>query len=167
MQESTHRVRWASGLLLTLFALACSGEAETAARSETAVVRALFTEAWNTGDVSVLDAPGVGDSILFHYRGSTMVQGVADLEGLIAHWRSAFPDLRMELLDVIQEGDLVAARVRYSGTHEGTWFGIPATGRSVEVDEMMFFRFESGRLVEAWEVDDQLSMRTQLGLLDN
>jgi len=72
----------------------------------------------------------------------------------------------MELLDLIQEGDLVAARVRYSGTHRGTWFGIPPTGRSIEVDEMMFFRFESGRLVEAWEVDDQLTMRTQLGLIN-
>ena len=45
------------------------------------------------------------------------------------------------------------------------WFGTPATGREVSVDEMMFFRFEDGLLVEMWEVDDQLTMRTQMGLI--
>lgn len=153
-------------VLLTFLSLGCSRPPETPPASEAELIRALFTEAWNTGDVSMLDAASASDSVLFHYRGTSMPQRVEDLESLIAHWRSAFPDLRMELLDLIQEGDLVAARVRYSGTHEGTWFGIPATGRWVEVDEMMFFRFEAGRLVEAWEVDDQLTMRTQLGLID-
>ena len=166
MQDVRRQVRRCYGLLFTFMVLGCSEPTETAPAFEAELIRALFTDAWNTGDVSMLDASSLGDSVLFHYRGSSMPQRVEDLESLIAHWRSAFPDLRMELLDLIQEGDLVAARVRYSGTHEGTWFGIAPTGRSVEVDEMMFFRFESGRLVEAWEVDDQLTMRTQLGLIN-
>jgi predicted ester cyclase len=144
---------------------ACLGAGEPDRRpAET--VRVLFSEAWNTGDVSRLTDEAVADSVLIHYRGESTYQRLGDLESLIAHWRAAFPDLEMELLDLVSQGDVVAARVRYSGTHRGTWFGIPPTGRSVEVDEMMFFRFESGRLVEAWEVDDQLTMRTQLGLID-
>ncbi|MDH3222759.1 MAG: ester cyclase [Gemmatimonadota bacterium] len=129
------------------------------------LVRTLFEDAWNTGDLSALDPRMAADSLLFHYRGQSSYQSFQDLEGLVAHWRSAFPDLRMALEALISEGDLVAARVRYGGTHQGEWFGIPPTGRTVDVEEMMFFRFEGGRLVEAWEVDDQLTMRTQLGLI--
>lgn len=153
-------------LVLLLCATACAPADDSGAGAEAELVRTLFTDAWNTGDLSALGSDNVSDSILFHYRGATMTQGLSDLAGLIAHWRSAFPDLRMEVLSIIQENDLVAAHVRYSGTHQGTWFGIPPTGASIEVDEMMFFRFEAGRLVEAWEVDDQLTMRTQMGLVD-
>jgi steroid delta-isomerase-like uncharacterized protein len=122
--------------------------------------------AWNTGDVSGLESALAADSMLFHYRGSSDYTSLAELERLISHWRSAFPDFRMELLDLVSDTGMVAARVRYSGTHQGVWFGVPPTGRSVSVDEMMFFRFENGQLVELWEVDDQLSMRIQLGLID-
>ena len=151
---------------LMLYASACGPVAEPGPRPESELIRTLFNEAWNTGDVSGLDPNAAADSILFHYRAMTSYQTLGDLEGLIAHWRSAFSGFRMELLDLVQDGNLVAVRVRYSGTHEGEWFGIPPTGRAVEVDEMMFFRFEAGRLVEAWEVDDQLTMRTQLGLIE-
>ncbi|MEQ9400219.1 MAG: ester cyclase [Longimicrobiales bacterium] len=155
--------------VLALLALAVScGPSEAPAPDGSAaeeLVRELFTVAWNTGDIGGLDPGAAADSVLFHYRGTSSYTTLGELGGLIAHWRTAFPDLRMELLDLVSEPGTVAARVRYSGTHQAEWFGIPATGRQVSVDEMMFFRFENGLLVEAWEVDDQLSMRTQLGLL--
>lgn len=156
-----------TGLLISGLLACGSGDAESSLaqeRSQKEAIRILFEEVWNTGDVGPL-RPWEADSVDIHYRGQTSRVDLDGLADLVAHWRSAFPDLRMEVLHLVAEDDLVAAFVRYEGTHSGTWFGYPATGKRMSVDEMMFFRFESGRLVEGWEVDDQLSMRTQLGIL--
>lgn len=160
-------VRRCGALALLVLAQGCGPETspDAAVDPYEDLVRELFSVAWNTGDVSGLDPSASADSVLFHYRGSSSYTTLGELGGLISYWRSAFPDLRMELLELISDGDVVAARVRYSGTHQGEWFGIPPTGRTISVDEMMFFRFDDGQLVEAWEIDDQLSMRTQLGVI--
>lgn len=168
MQKVMRRSAWLASLGAFTLLFACASEEQAVRGPDPAeeFVRHLFAVAWNTGDISGLDAALAADSVLFHYRGSSAYTSLAELEGLISHWRSAFPDLHMELLDLVSDTETLAARVRYSGTHEGVWFGIPPTGRSINVDEMMFFRFEDGRLVELWEVDDQLSMRTQLGVIN-
>ncbi|MFF4490260.1 ester cyclase [Streptomyces sp. NPDC001544] len=68
---------------------------------------------------------------------------------------SAFPDLKAVLHDVISEGDRVAARLEYSATHQGTFLGIPATGRPVSFQSIDIWRVEDGLLAEHW---DQLNM---------
>jgi len=156
-------------LVMAVLLGACVGgppaqESDSAAEAQAELVRTMFEDVWSTGDVTPLMGASA-DSVLFHYRGTSSHTSLAGLGGLIQHWKSAFPDFRMELHDIVAGGDLVAARVTYSGTHQGEWFGIPATGQEVSVDEMMFFRFANGQLVEMWEVDDQLTMRTQMGLL--
>lgn len=59
------------------------------------------------------------------------------------------------------EEDRAAARLVHSGTHQGAWRGLPPTGRTIEVEEMMFFRFEDGRIGEVWEVTDEHAERKQ------
>lgn len=58
---------------------------------------------------------------------------------------------------------IVAVRLILTGTHQGTWKDIPATGKHVRVTAMMFLRFEDGKLVEIWEDFDELGLRQQLG----
>jgi hypothetical protein len=61
----------------------------------------------------------------------------------------AFPDLHAEVHDVIADGDLVAARVTYTGTHQGEFVGIPATGRKTTTNGVHFFRMQDGQQVTA------------------
>jgi hypothetical protein len=69
----------------------------------------------------------------------------------ITPFRAAFPDLRMEVVDLIAEGDQVVGRFACSGTHQGTWRGHPPTGRRFErVAEVSIFRLHQGRIVHAW-----------------
>jgi predicted ester cyclase len=78
---------------------------------------------------------------------------------------SAFPDFEMEIVELIAEDETVVAHFRCSGTHRGTWLGIPATGRRFEdVDEIYVFRVRDGRLVSAVGVEDNLSRFRQLGI---
>lgn len=78
---------------------------------------------------------------------------------------AAFPDFRMEVVDVIAEDDRVVAHVRCSGTHEGDWLGLAPTGRRFQgVDEIFIFAVRDGLLASAVTVEDNLSRLRQLGI---
>ena len=77
---------------------------------------------------------------------------------------AAFPDLAMTVEDVVDGGDKVVARVRFTGTHEGEFMGMPATGRAVDVQVVDIMRFADDGLVhEHWGVFDAMGMMRQLG----
>ena len=79
-------------------------------------------------------------------------------------YREGFPDLRMEPQDVLVSGDKVVARVRAAGTHQGEFLGMPATGRSVDVQLIDIVRIDGdGLAAEHWGVFDALAMLQQLG----
>jgi steroid delta-isomerase-like uncharacterized protein len=79
---------------------------------------------------------------------------------------AAFPDLRFHTEDVIEQGDKIVARFRATGTHKGDFMGMPATGKSVEVDGVDIIRFGGDGLAhEHWGVFDALGMMQQLGLV--
>jgi steroid delta-isomerase-like uncharacterized protein len=79
-------------------------------------------------------------------------------------YRAAFPDLRMEVQDVLVSGDKAVARVRAIGTHQGEFMGMPATGKSVDVQLIDITRFgDDGLAREHWGVFDALALMQQLG----
>jgi steroid delta-isomerase-like uncharacterized protein len=90
-------------------------------------------------------------------------------DGVLQYFRfmlAAFPDMRMDVQDVIASGDKAVARLRVSGTHMGDFAGIPATGNPVSVNNIDIFRFnEDGLACEHWGVVDQLAMMQQLGVI--
>ena len=79
---------------------------------------------------------------------------------------AAFPDLRMDVQDIIADAAKVVARVRYTGTQQGEFQGMPATGKSVDVQLVDIFGFDGdGRVREHWGVLDQLTLLQQLGVV--
>ena len=84
---------------------------------------------------------------------------------LFAEFRSAFPDWREEIVELVAEGNTVAGRFRCSGTHRGEFLGEPPTGKRMEVEEVFFLRVEDGRVVDFWALEDSLSRMRQLGLI--
>ena len=83
-----------------------------------------------------------------------------------AMYMAAFPDLRMEPQDVLPSGDKVVARVKCTGTNTGEFMGMPATGKSVEVEAVDIIRFgDDGLAHEHWGVFDAMSMMQQLGAI--
>jgi len=126
-----------------------------------AVVRRIFGDAWNRAEFEGV-ADAIDDGAVFNHRGASWVTGFAELRHLVTAWRRAFPDLHFTIDDLVAEGDRVAARLTFTGTHQGEWKGLAATHRRIRVDEMMFFRFADGRVVEIWEVDDEHALWEQL-----
>jgi predicted ester cyclase len=92
-----------------------------------------------------------------------------ELTGWVREWfgafRRSFPDMRMELLELLAEGNTVVGRFACSATHLGDWRGHPPTGRRFErVDEVYFFTFEGDRIAAVWGIEDTLDRLEQLGL---
>jgi steroid delta-isomerase-like uncharacterized protein len=81
-------------------------------------------------------------------------------------YKAAFPDLRMEVQDLLASGEKVVARVRATGTHQGEFLGMPATGKLVDVQLIDVIRFgDDGLAHEHWGVVDALAMMQQLGAI--
>jgi hypothetical protein len=90
---------------------------------------------------------------------------VEPMQRWIEPFRRSFPDIHMEILTVVVEGDRVAAHFRCSGTHLGPWRGYEPTGARFEnVDELYFWRVTGGRLHDMSSVEDNESRLSQLGL---
>jgi predicted ester cyclase len=117
-----------------------------------AVVRRLVDEVLNGGRLEVIDelyAPELA----------------AAARSWIAPFRASFPDVHMEVVELIAEADKVVGRFTCSATHLGTWLGQAPTGRRFErVDEVAVFRLRDGRIVHAWSLEDTLGRLRQLGL---
>jgi hypothetical protein len=77
----------------------------------------------------------------------------------------AFPDLHVTVEDMVEEGDKVVGRNTVTGTHQGEYMGLPATGKSVTYREIIIFRFVNGRIAETWGVVDVFSQMKQLGMI--
>jgi predicted ester cyclase len=116
-----------------------------------ALVHRLVDEVINRGRVELvheLFAPELAGSV---------VEGMAS-------FRAAFPDWREEVIDVVTEGEKLAARFRCSGTLLGEFMGAPPNGRSHEVEEVAFFRIRDGLIREYWVLADNLARLQQLGI---
>ena len=117
-----------------------------------ATVRRLVTEVLNDGHLEVIDE-------LY----------TPELAGAAKRWitpfRASFPDVHMEIAELIAEGDKVVGRFTCSATHSGEWLGRAPTGRRFErVDEVSILRFRDGKIAHVWSLEDTLGRLQQLGL---
>jgi predicted ester cyclase len=97
--------------------------------------------------------------------GQTVGYGPDGLIELIKAWRSAFPDGYMTVDELLVEGDLVGIRNTWHGTHTGTFYGIPPSGKWVEVTSVSLDRVADGQVVEGWGELDMVGMMQQMGAL--
>jgi len=124
-----------------------------AEQANKAVVRRLVAEVLNGGRLEVIDE-------LF------TPELAPEARRWITPFRASFPDVHMEIVDLIAEGDKVVGRFTCSATHLGDWLGHAPTGRRFErVDEVTIFRLGDGRIADSWSLEDTLSRLRQLGLI--
>lgn len=77
--------------------------------------------------------------------------------------RSGFPDIQWSIEEMISENDKVAVRFTMKGTHNGTFFGVPATGKQIAVSAMNFYRLSDDQIIEEVGQPDLLGLLTQIG----
>jgi predicted ester cyclase len=84
---------------------------------------------------------------------------------LTAGLRSAFPDFKATIEDIVAEGDKVVVRQTFSGTHKGEFMGVPPTGKSISIGVIDIIRVDGGKFVEHWGQMDTTGMIQQLGAI--
>ncbi len=129
-----------------------------------AMTRELYDRVFNHGDLSAIDRLVAADAVE-HTPIPGMPPGAEGVKQITTMYRKAFPDLHIEAEEIVVEGDLVAARVTLTGTHQGEFMGIAPTGRSVRMVGMDMMRVKDGKFVEHWGVEDALGMMQQLGAI--
>jgi steroid delta-isomerase-like uncharacterized protein len=125
------------------------------------IVKDILEKGWNLQQFEDF-SNFLAESTVFNFRGTKFSTNLEQLKELIAMWRTAFPDFHFQLRDIIAENELVAVNLVFTGTHKGQWENLPPSGNKIRVEEMMFFRFDQGKIVEIWEVFDELEMRNQI-----
>jgi steroid delta-isomerase-like uncharacterized protein len=127
-----------------------------------------FNAAINTGD-SVLISKTIGEfvapDVLLRTPLPVEATGAGAIEEVFAKLLRAFPDLHITVEDLVGEDDKVVSRNSVSGTHQGEYMGLPATGKSVTYEEIFIARFAGGRIAETWGLVDVLSQMRQLGAI--
>jgi len=139
--------------------------------SDKELVRRFFEDLIAGGDLSVSEeiaAPTYLEHAVapFGHDEPGAVPGPEHLRGVAQWLRAQFPDVTMSVESMIQEGDIVAARVRSAGTNLGPLNGVvPPTGRRFDAYQSHWFRVEDGRLAEHWATRDDLPTMIQLGVI--
>ena len=132
-------------------------------QSPEAVIREWFEQLWNQKKLDTIDRLFAADGIAHGLSGDVM-RGPEGFRPFYSSFSQAFPDMHIEVLEAIVQGDLVVVRNRVTGTHGGHTLGFPATGRNTTFDGVTIARVVDGKIVEGWNFYDFLSMYQQLGM---
>jgi predicted ester cyclase len=135
------------------------------------LVRRQFEDVFNKQDLAACDEIFASDYVEharapFQPSEPGKVNGPEHMRGVVAWLRSQFSDIEMTVEAIVADGDLVAARIRTTGTNDGKLNGmIPPTGKSFDAMQSHWFRVEDGKLAEHWATRDDLTSMFQLGLV--
>jgi steroid delta-isomerase-like uncharacterized protein len=132
-------------------------------QSPEAVAREWFEQLWNRKKIDTIDRLFASDGLAHGLAGEVM-RGPAAFRPFYQTFSTAFPDLHIEVLRAVVQGDTVVLHNRVTGVHSGGSLGFDPTGRNVIFEGTSIIRVVDGKIVEAWNFYDFLSMYQQLGV---
>ncbi len=128
-----------------------------------ALIRRFYEEVWGRGNLDVCDDVFALNYVRHDLRPTEAGPGPEGQKQIAASFRSAFPDLRLDVEILVAEGDYVVGRWTADGTHLGSWGAVEATGRRATFSGVNIFRFENGKVAEIWNHRDDLAYGLQTG----
>ena len=115
-----------------------------------------------------LGDPGMADEIVaadyYNHDAPDPRIGSEGVKAFVTTFKNAVPDAQFRIEYQVAEGDKVVSRYTWSGTHQGEFLGVPATGKRVSWTVTVTFRIADGKIREAWTNWDQLGVMQQLGV---
>jgi steroid delta-isomerase-like uncharacterized protein len=119
---------------------------------------------WNEGNTAVIDELVAGD-FADHSAAPGLAPGREGFKQMMLPFRAAFSQPRSTIDDAIVDGDKVAWRWTFQGTHTGPLMGIPATGKAITLSGITIDRVAEGKIVERWNEADFMGLMQQLGVV--
>ena len=121
-------------------------------------------EAFANGNIAAFDDL-IAPDFIEHSPAPDQAPGVEGIKQMATMFRSAFPDLKVTIEDLIAEGDKVVGRMAFTGTHKGEFMGMAATNKQINIQEIHIVRISGGKMVEHWGIEDSMAMMQQLGMM--
>lgn len=128
------------------------------------VTRRFSAEVWGEGNAALADEL-IASDLVEHTPFPAPTPGLEGHKQVLAMFRSAFPDLKVTVDDVIGEDDWTCLMWHGDGTHTGDMMGIPATGKAVHVTGIDVLKLENGKIKERWAEIGAFSLMQQLGVI--
>lgn len=126
------------------------------------IVRRMCREVWTEGRLDVLEELVAADAV--DHRAPPEAQGIDGAKAHIADMRAGISDLRLDVIEMVAEGDLVACELLWSGYHDGNLFGIPPSYRWARCSQSCTYRIQDGKIAEIWQVVDMLGLLEDFGV---
>jgi steroid delta-isomerase-like uncharacterized protein len=127
-------------------------------------MRTWFEEVWNQQKTETIYRLFSADTAIHGLPGAPM-RGHDAFKGIFDSFCGAFPDIHIDVVQTVTQGDTVVAHCRVTATHTGDGLGLPPTNRRVEFEGVTIGRIREGQFVEGWNFYDFLSMYQQIGAL--
>jgi len=134
------------------------------AQDNASIVRGFVDEVITNGNIEAA-AHYVWEDVVEEVPLPGQGPGLDGLKDILRAMRCGFPDLVFSIQEQVAEHDKVASRFEWTGTHNGDFLGIPATGRPVRVWGVVIDRLEDGRIKDTRIIMDTFGMMAQLGVL--
>ena len=128
-----------------------------------ALVRREYEQGVNQQNFSVRDEV-LASNFVAHFPGHAPIQGIDEFRQFTSAFFTAFPDLKTTIEDLMAEGDKVAVRQTWRGTHTSNFLHIPPTGKQVTFTSIEIYRVSGGKLAEEWVELDMFGLLQQLGI---
>jgi steroid delta-isomerase-like uncharacterized protein len=135
------------------------------AQENSILIRRWFEEIWNSGRMEAIDEMASPDVIGHGQAQHATDIGLEEFKVFAAGFRSAFPDMKVTINYIIEQGDKVVARWTATMTHTGEFLGIAPTGKRATITGTSTQRISGGKVVEGWDNWDQLGLLVQIGAL--
>lgn len=153
-----------SGVLL--FTACTSPEKEKTDQLE--VNKKMYSRVWdeiiNHGKLELFNDSSFTKDVLMHASPADIV-GIDNARAYYANYVTGFSDVVFTIKDVFGQGDKLVKHWNFKGTHTGVFFGIPATGKKVDIDGVTLVRMSNGKIAEERDFFDNLEFSQQLGLI--
>jgi steroid delta-isomerase-like uncharacterized protein len=137
---------------------------QTTLEANKSVARRLLVDDISKGDERVAEEI-IHPDFYDHTNPPGMQHGLDGHKAIVRLFRAAFPDSDWSIEDLVAERDRVVARTVFRGTHLGDFFGMPASGKRVEVHGVHVMRIVDGKIAEHWGSNDDLGLMRQIGAI--
>lgn len=138
-------------------------ESQRENQKNVSLARRLYEEVFNKGNLQVCDEIISDRVILNDLAAKRFGSGLKGFKEAEATYKRAFPDKKVEVDDIIGAGDKVIVRWTCSGTQKGNLEDVPASNKKFTISGISIYKFENGKISEAWQMWDRLGLLEQIG----
>jgi predicted ester cyclase len=170
IQSTTrHFINLTALSLALIFMAGCSAPEKTPVQTDPveANIKA-YSHTWdeimNKGNLDMFNDSNFVNDVVMHVKPENVV-GIDSMRAYYANFLTGFSDIRFTIVDIFGQGDKLVKYWNFKGTHTGVFFGIPPTGKPVDLDGTTLVRMSGGKIAEEQDFYDNLDFFTQLGLV--